>query len=253
MNTHSTTAIDVKELSVRYGDYLALENISLRVVSGCFVVIIGPNGSGKSTFIKTLLGLVKPCSGSAEIYGQPVSDINPSDIGYVPQLKSLDRSFPAMALELVVSGLRGTWPAFISREEEEKAEQALAKVGAEHLAHRPLGGLSGGELQRVYLARIFARSPKLVLLDEPATGIDAVGEEDLHRLLDLYNKETGATILMVTHDWLIARHHATEVMLLNRKCMAYGPPSQSLTEENLQKAFGHVGHLHPLLPEHHHD
>jgi zinc transport system ATP-binding protein len=122
--------------------------------------------------------------------------------------------------------------------------ETLALVGAEHLCHRPIGWLSGGELQRVYLARALVRNPKLLLLDEPATGIDPIGEDDMYQILEQYQVKSDVTILMVTHDWLAAKHHATQVLLLNRRQMSFGPPELALADEPMRRAFGHVGHTH---------
>ena len=176
--------------------------------------------------------------------GQSPAQVNPAQIGYVPQVKGFDRSFPAVALELVVSGLRRSWPFWMNAHERQLAYQALEQVGVAELAHRPLGKLSGGELQRVFLARALARQPRLLLLDEPATGIDALGEADLYRHLENYQQASGATILMITHDWEAASHHASLVLLLNRQVIALAPAAQALTHECLSRAFGHVGHAH---------
>lgn len=240
-----TPAIEIKDLLVRLGDFLALDRVSFDLQEGAFLAIVGPNGSGKSTLLKTLLGVV-PCeSGSIRVLGLAPGEAAPGSIAYVPQLKTFDRSFPALAIELVGSGLRGTWPWKLRGVERERAHAALARAGAESLADRPVGKLSGGELQRVYLARAFAREPKLILLDEPATGIDSKAELDLHRILSEERARVGSTIVMVTHDLEVAAHHADRALLLHHHPIAFGPPETALTRENLQLAFGHVGHAHP--------
>jgi zinc transport system ATP-binding protein len=239
-------AVELENLTVRFGDHLALENITLKVPVGAFVAIVGPNGAGKSTLIKTLLGLVRPQSGRVRVLGEPLERLNPGCVGYVPQFKTLDRTFPALAEELVTSGLRRAWPARVTPREKLRAREALARVGAEHLAGRPVSRFSGGELQRIYLARAFVRRPELVVLDEPATGIDVLGEADMYRLLEDYQKETGATLLMITHDWEAAYHHATHVIVLNRRLIGFGPPERALSERCLREAFGHVGHAHAI-------
>jgi len=238
-------AVEAQGLAVRFGQYQALEDVSLKVPEGSFVAIVGPNGAGKSTLLKALLGLV-PFRGEVRILGRPLAQADPFWFGYVPQIKTFDRSFPALALELVVSGLRRAWPFRVGEEERERALEALGRVGALALAHRPLGRLSGGELQRVYLARALVRRPRLLLLDEPATGVDRLGEVDLYRHLEAYQEETGATLLMVTHDWNAA-HHASHVLVLNRRVIGFGPPGLALSEECLRRAFGHLGHEHALF------
>jgi len=239
-------AIRLEDVSVRYGGYRALEGVSLVVPTGAFVAVIGPNGAGKSTLLQVLLGLVRPSRGRVWLFGRPLDRVPPEWIGYVPQFKTLDRSFPALAIELVVSGVRRRWPGRILAHERESALAALARVRGEGLAEKPLARLSGGELQRVYLARALVRRPRLLLLDEPATGMDVLGEADMYRLLEAYRDETGATILMITHDWEAAYHHATRVLVLNRRVIGFGPPERALTDECLRRAFGHVGHEHAL-------
>jgi len=120
-------------------------------------------------------------------------------------------------------------------------------VDAEDLAERALSRLSGGELQRVYLARSLIRIPRVVILDEPATGIDVVGSTDLYELLDDYQETHQATVLLVTHDWNAAYHHATHVLLLDGRQVGYGPPETALKEECLREAFGHIGHAHAMM------
>lgn len=235
-------AVEAKGLSVRFGDFLALEAVDLEVPAGAFVAIIGPNGAGKSTLLKALLGLV-PFQGEVGLLGKPLKAVDPKALGYVPQIKAFDRTFPALSLELVATGLRPTWPFRLGREERALALEALKRVGAEALAERPLGRLSGGELQRVYLARALVRRPRLLFLDEPATGVDRVGEVDLYRYLEAYQAETGATVLMITHD-LDAAHHASHVLVLNRRVIGFGPPEGALSEACLRRAFGHLGHPH---------
>ncbi len=239
-------AIRLEDVHVRFGPYPALEAVNLTVPAGAFVAVIGPNGAGKSTLLKVLLGLIRPTRGRVRLFGRPLERVPPSWIGYVPQFKTLDRSFPALAIELVVSGLRRRWPGRLLPGERAAAREALARVRGEGLSEKSLARLSGGELQRVYLARALIRRPRLLLLDEPATGMDVLGEADMYRLLEAYRDETGATILMITHDWEAAYHHATRVLVLNRRVIGFGPPERALTDECLRRAFGHVGHEHTL-------
>ncbi len=239
-------AVELLDVSVRYGAYTALEGISLKIPEGAFVAIIGPNGAGKSTLLKLILGLLRPSRGKVVVFGRPALKVPAAWLGYVPQFKTLDRSFPALAIELVASGLRRRWPFRLGAGERKAALSALRRVRGEDLAYRRLSRLSGGELQRVYLARAFVRSPRMLLLDEPATGMDVLGEADMYRMLEQYQRERGATVLMITHDWEAARHHATHVLVLNRRIIGFGPPERALTDECLRRAFGHVGHPHEL-------
>ncbi len=238
--------IQVTQLSVDRGRRRVLDDISFDVQAGAFVAIVGPNGAGKTTLLHTLLGLAEPSAGTVRVLGHPPGRDAPR-IGYVPQVKTLDRTFPAEVLDLVCSGLTHAWPFWRTRSATEQAEAALETVGAADLSTSMLSDLSGGELQRVYLARCLVHEPELLLLDEPATGVDATGAADLYELLDRYQADHGATIVMVTHDWNAAYHHATDVLLLDGRCISYGPPKEALGADPLREAFGHVGHAHAML------
>ena len=219
--------------------------MSFDLAAGEFLTIVGPNGAGKSTLMKVALGLVAPLKGHAALFGEDAGR-HPERIGYVPQLKTFDRTFPATVLELVVSGLRRSWPARVRPDERDAARRTLADVGAEKLAARALAKLSGGELQRAFLARALVRRPALVLLDEPATGVDFLAEHDLYDLLETYQAKSGATIAMITHDLTAARYHSSRVAVLNRRLHGFGLPADVLCEACLQRAFGHFGHSHGL-------
>lgn len=238
-------AVHAHHVSLRFGDAPILEDVSFDLQPGGFLAIVGPNGAGKSTLVKVVLGLITPQEGHAAIFGQSAG-AEPRRIGYVPQLKTFDRTFPATAQELVITGLRQSWPARAKPDELEHAQRALERVGAGGLARRPLARLSGGELQRAYLARALVRRPELVLLDEPATGVDFLAEHDLYDLLESYQADSGATVAMVTHDLAAARYHASMVLVLNRRVHGYGPPEAVLCDECLEQAFGHRHHAHAL-------
>ena len=244
--SHTQHALHVHNVTVSFGAVPVLQNVSFDLPAGESLAIVGPNGAGKSTLIKVALGLVKPDKGHATLFGQDAG-VAPQRIGYVPQLKTFDRSFPATPLELVVTGLRRRWAWRINADERKRAEEALKQVGAYSLSTRSLAKLSGGELQRVFLARALVRRPDIVLLDEPATGVDFLAEHDLYDLLEHYQASTGATIVMITHDLSAARYHASKVVVLNRKLHGYGSPEQVLSEDCLRDAFGHLGHAHGVV------
>ena len=236
-------AVTVHDVSVAFSGHRALEDITLSVEPGAFVAVIGPNGGGKTTLLNVILGIAKPSQGSVKLFGETPVALPAQDIGYVPQRKTLDTSFPATVLELVVTGLRGTWPWRVTGKERDAACEALGRTGVGQVAALPVAKLSGGQLQRVYLARAMVRRPKLMILDEPAAGMDVVGEAAMYHLLSDYQKETGATVLMITHDWEGARCHASDVLLLNRRVIGFGAPDVVAREENLLQEFGHAGHI----------
>jgi zinc transport system ATP-binding protein len=238
-------ALHFHHVSVRFGDADVLNDVSFNLGSGEFLAIVGPNGAGKSTLMKVALGLVTPLKGHAALFGEDAGR-RPERVGYVPQLKTFDRTFPATVLELVVSGLRRSWPARIRPPEREAARTALEQVGAAALERRALARLSGGELQRAFLARALVRRPALVLLDEPATGVDFLAEHDLYDLLENYQGESGATVAMITHDLAAARYHSSRVAVINRRLHGFGSPHEVLCEKCLKEAFGHLGHAHGI-------
>ncbi len=202
---------------------------------------MGPNGGGKSTLIRAILGLIPVSAGTIRVTPRA------STVGYIPQTKTLDRTFPATPVDLVASGLRGRWPWHLSVHERTPVLEALSKVGAGHLAGSQLADLSGGELQRVYLARALVSNPPLVILDEPEAGVDHAGTTDLYDILDSCRKSSNMAIVMVTHDWDVAFHHATNILLLNGHTIASGIPSEALTDQAIREAFGHVGHSHDVI------
>ncbi len=242
----SRPVLHLHHVSVRFGDAEVLRDVSFDLNAGEFLALVGPNGAGKSTLMKVALGLVTPLKGHAALFGEAAGRY-PERVGYVPQLKTFDRSFPATVLELVVSGLRRSWPARVRARERDAALATLAEVGAERLGARPLAKLSGGELQRAFLARALVRRPALVLLDEPATGVDFLAEHDLYDLLERYQAVSGGAVAMITHDLTAARYHATRVAVLNRRLHGFGTPDEVLCESCLKKAFGHLGHSHGIV------
>lgn len=240
--------IGIHDLSVQLGGRSVLDSVRFELRKGDFLAVLGPNGGGKSTLIKAILGTV-PLSGGSIRFRPSGSDVEPDErpsIGYVPQIKTMDRSFPARSIELVATARTDRWPWRIRGELRRDAESALARAGASHLAERPLRGLSGGELQRVYLARAILGHPEILLLDEPEAGVDAAGSSSLFDVVDELAGTRASTIVMVTHDWDVARHHASHVLLVNRRQIAFGRPDDALTEDAVRRTFGHVGHRHAV-------
>jgi zinc transport system ATP-binding protein len=246
------TAIDVSSLTVQFGEITALEDVSFSLPDASYLAVLGPNGGGKSTLARVLMGLLEPASGTVRVMDRDPARIEPEEISYVPQLKTFDRRFPAIALELVVSGMKRHWPWRITKAESDAATEVLERVGVGELAHRPLAELSGGQLQRVYLARGLARQPKLIILDEPATGVDVPGQKEFYRLLEEYRKSSGGSIVLITHDWAVADHHATHLALISRRLVAFGAAGETLTDEAMAETFGHTAHAHPMSVGHLH-
>jgi len=245
----SVPAAEVSDLTVRYGDIPALEKVSFSLPESSFLAIIGPNGAGKSTLLDVLLGLRVPDEGSVSVLGLPTGKLSGARVAYVPQKKTFAHQFPATILELVVSGITGTWPWRINRDQRERALAMLAKTGVAQLANHSVQSVSGGELQRAFLARSLANDPELLILDEPAAGMDLRGEAAMYHILCDYQAESGATVMMITHDWEGARCHADLVLLLDRQVVAFGPAREVASEARLLSLFGHRGHVHETHPD----
>ncbi len=239
-------AVSFHQVSVKLGSHLALQEVSFEIPQNAYFTLIGPNGAGKSVLIRTMMGILAPTQGKVELFGQALKKNHAAWFGYVPQLKTFDVSFPATVGEFILSGRDQRWPFRITEDDQNKILEVLRSVKAERLFERSLSLLSGGELQRAYLARALIRHPRILILDEPSTGIDMEGEEDLYKLLDEIRARQQTTIVMVTHDQTVAEHHSSHVLLLNQRVIAFGSPTQALTETSLKKAFGHHAHHHEM-------
>jgi zinc transport system ATP-binding protein len=234
------TAVLFENVSVDRGGVSILDSVTARVPRGGCTAIIGPNGAGKTTLLLALLGEM-PYKGHIHAACNVTGGC--SRIGYVPQRITFDRGMPITVTEFLVMGVqqKPLWFGVRGALKRQSVE-LLASVKAEHLAERRLGALSGGEMQRVLLALALQQNPELLVLDEPAAGVDFQGEHVFCELLDGLRRANGFTQLMVSHDLATVTHHATHVICLNRKVAAEGPPRQALTDANLTAIFGkHMG------------
>jgi zinc transport system ATP-binding protein len=213
--------IEVAGVRFGYGERAVLDDVAFFVAQGEFVGIIGSNGAGKSTLLRLLLGELKPDTGVVRMLGQDVAGFNRwPKIGYVQQHGLSSRGgFPATAEEIVLSGLYTQIGPLrlVRRKHRDQARQALDMVGMGSAAHTLIGTLSGGQLQRVLLARVLVGQPEVLLLDEPLTGIDADSSDRVYRLLRLLSREKGIAVLMVTHDVTRAAQYLDRVL-----CLEYG-------------------------------
>lgn len=230
--------ITIDHLSVSYQGQPALVDISLKIPAGKITGIIGPNGAGKSTFLKGMMGLIKSDSRAAYLDGQAL-DSQKKRIAYVEQRSALDLSFPINVLEVV---LLGTYPKLgmlkrPKKQEKEQAFAALKTVQLEEFAHRQIGELSGGQLQRVFIARVLAQKADFIVLDEPFVGIDMTSEKVIMDILKQL-KDAGKTILIVHHDLHKVAHYFDDVIILKKKLIACGPVATTFTNKNIQLAYG---------------
>ena len=203
-----------ENLKLGYNSKVVAENISFEVNKGDYLCIVGENGSGKSTLMKTLLHLIKPLSGTIETGDGVLAD----EIGYLPQQTEVQRDFPASVKEIVLSGCQsrcGRRP-FYNKAEKQLALDAIDKMGISNLAKKCYRELSGGQQQRTLLARAFCATQKMLLLDEPVTGLDPIATEEMYSLIKNLN-DNGITIIMISHDVDAALKYATHVLHIGKE------------------------------------
>ncbi|HEX2865008.1 MAG TPA: metal ABC transporter ATP-binding protein [Deinococcales bacterium] len=237
--------LSLRGLSVAYGPSLAVQDVTLDVRGGEFIAIIGPNGAGKSTLLKAILGLI-PSQGGLN-FAARLAPRPRTAIAYVPQQQTLDWTFPVTVLDVVLMGRFGRlgWLRRPGPADRKIARAALSSLGLSALAARPVANLSGGEKQRVLLARMLARGGDLLLLDEPLTGVDAATRERALQTLE-HERAAGKALLMVTHDLDAAARWCSRLVLLNRRVVADGPPEAVYTPENVNETFSSsfLSHAH---------
>jgi ABC-type Mn2+/Zn2+ transport system ATPase subunit len=222
-------AVRIRELTVRYERVVALDRLDLTLETGTAVGIVGPNGSGKSTLLKTVAGLLRPTSGLLEVFGQPPRSLPAGTIAYVPQIEAVDWSFPANVYDVVAMGRfpRMRMLARFSKCDRAAVDAALAALRLGDLRNRHISQLSGGQQQRAFVARAIAQEPRLLLLDEPTTGVDAATEEALRELVRGLVRR-GLPVLMTTHDLDRAHEWFDRLLVLDRRVLAEGDPDAVL-------------------------
>jgi len=220
-----TPLVNIEKVNASYHGLQVLHDVSLSILEKDFVGVIGPNGGGKTTLLKLIMGLLKPDSGSIHF------SINQKDIGYLPQGTAVDPKFPITVKEVVASGLDRRKSGMQSRKDQrQKLEEVLCRVGMTELSQRPIGELSGGELQRTLLARAIASSPALLVLDEPETHVDNRFEKELYQLLHSLNEEM--TIVLVSHDIGTISPFIKSIACVNRELHYH--PSNEISNEQLK-------------------
>lgn len=244
--------IKFSDVNFAYEDGVkVLENINFKLNEGEFACIVGPNGGGKSTLLKLILGLIRPQTGSVEIFGKnPIK--KRSDIGYVPQFCNFEAGFPVSVLDVVLMGTLNKsffWGRY-SNEQRQAALKAIEETGIIELTYKTFSELSGGQKQRALIARALVSQPKLLLLDEPTASVDVHGTEQFYRMFEELNKRF--TILMVSHDIGFVSKRVKSVICI-RKTLQIHPVSE-LTGETLQSIYGvdaHIRHDHRCSQEGH--
>ena len=234
------SCVTFDKVSVTLGGVSILCDVSASVPCGGSTAFVGPNGAGKTTLLSALLGLV-PYTGTIGFHLH--TDGKAPRIGYVPQRLAFDRTMPLSVAEFLACGQQRMplWLG-VGKRSRERSREFLSFVRSDDLIDRPLGALSGGEQQRVLLAHALSQEPELLVLDEPAAGVDVQGEMLFCELLESLRSERRFTQIMVSHDLSTVMHHANHVVLLNKRVAAEGTPAEVLSGENLRTTFGlHMG------------
>ncbi len=232
--------INCKDVSLGYEGKTILSDVDFELNGGEYLFIIGENGAGKSTLIKGLLKLKKPMSGQITMG----DGLKSSEIGYLPQQTVAQRDFPASVYEVVLSGRLNSlsWRPFYSRKDKLDALDKMELMGITHLKNKCYYDLSGGQQQRVLLARAMCATKKVILLDEPAAGLDPIVTVELYELIARINREMGITVIMVSHDMDAMSKYATHILHLSHKQLFYGTKAEYMnTKEGLFFATGEGG------------
>jgi len=236
-------AVLVKHLQVSYGRQPVLRDLSFEVPEGAFFIIIGPNSSGKTTLLRAIAGTVQPQQGQVEIWGDPVSHFSKKAlarlIAVVPQRVATDIPFTVQEVVLMGRSPHVGWMGLEQQKDLDLAVEAMTFTNVAHLAQRALSQLSGGELQRVIIARAICQQPRLLLLDEPTAALDPAHQVGIMDLMAQLQEERGLTVVMVSHDLNLAAMYGVQLLLLKEgKTIQSGRPADVLTYALLEQTYG---------------
>lgn len=222
-------ALEINNVSFEYSKEISvIDNVSFSIPEKGTTILIGPNGSGKTTLLKMMVGLLEPTSGTIRLYGKKPKNIR-SQIGYVPQKLYFDPTFPVTVMEfLQLSG----------KNSKQEILNILTSVSASGLVSSRIGELSGGQLQRVLIARSLLGNPKILFLDEPVSGIDIGGEKNFYQLIKSVQKEHDVTVVMVSHEVNIVSQIASQVICINKQMLCSGSPDTTLLPELIEQLYG---------------
>lgn len=237
MSNPHADLIRLDKVSVRYSREEVLSNVSLSLHDNCITTLIGPNGAGKTTLVRVVLGLIKPSSG--QLWSKPRLRV-----GYMPQKLHIDRTMPLTVGRFLNIGLKP---------EKHQLQLTLEQVGAQHLLKHSFHDLSGGETQRVLLARALLRDPELLVLDEPVQGVDVNGQTELYQLISAIRKQRQCGILMISHDLHLVMSSTDHVVCLNRHICCSGHPERVSNDPTFIELFGRSQADAFALYNHHHD
>ena len=254
--TALSASISVNDVTVRYNNgHTAIYDVAFALQGGTICALVGVNGSGKSTLFKSIMGLIKPQQGNIALCGLPINRaLKQNLVAYVPQAEEVDWQFPVSVYDVVMMGRYGymNFLRIPKAEDKQKVLEAMQRVNIEHLAERQIGELSGGQKKRVFLARALAQQSKIILLDEPFTGVDVKTENAIVELLRQLRAE-GHLILVSTHNLGSVPDFCDQVVMINRTVIAAGKTETTFNQHNLEKVFGGVLRHIKLLGQDLHD
>lgn len=237
-----TPLVSLHDISFAYGTEPVLSHLNLEIHRGEYLGVIGPNGGGKTTLLRIMLGLLKPQAGSVELFGQPLGRFrNWPRVGYVPQrVTSVEPRLPITVEEVVALGRAARAGLFraLGSADHTAVTEAMEKVDILPLRRRLLTELSGGQLQRVFIAKALAAGPEILILDEPTVGIDIKSQDAFYQLLSSLNKTEGLTLVMVSHDIDVIVNEVTKLACINETLVYHGSPEQFVKEDYLAKLYG---------------
>jgi len=233
--------VELSNITVKYGEKIALSKIDLEIFQGEFIGVIGPNGSGKTTLLKLILGLLKPNSGKINIFGkqQRLKGRIRNRIGYIPQNPEIDAYFPIKVMDVALMGRYAKLGFFRNPDKEDKkiVLEALEKVGMKDYAHTPFGQLSAGQQQRVSVARVLAQQPEMLLLDEPTANIDMGTQEIIMNLINEIHQTKRVTTFYVAHEINLLIPYLDRIVCLNQSIYKIGHPKEALNEQVLGELY----------------
>jgi zinc/manganese transport system ATP-binding protein len=234
----SRALVSFVDVTCGYERKIVFQNLSLQLYPGQFAGLVGPSGAGKSTLLKVILGTVPALSGTISVSGFQVSDRTPAEVGYVPQIETVDWDFPVTVEQVVAMGLyrESKGLPWLSRSERSRIKALLDQLGIGGYIQRHIKALSGGEQQRVFLARALIGNPKLLILDEPTSGVDLKTQHAILHLLGELNRK-GVTILLTTHDLNAVARHLPWVICFNQTIIAQGDPDEIFTSAILSRTY----------------
>jgi len=234
--------IETKDLSVNYGQTEALKDVSFAIEQGDFVGLAGPNGAGKTTLVKAILGLIPVLSGKIELFSITKEKFNDwGKIGYLPQkLSTINALFPATVDEIVILGLlsQKKFPKIITASDYKKVDEILRELGISNLKKRMLSELSGGQQQKVLLARALVSDPQVLIFDEPSTALDPESRESFFQLIQKLNKQKSITIILITHDTGYIGQYANRLLYIDKSLVYFGKFTDFCASEKMNSYFG---------------